>query len=162
MVWGRPRLTADVDVTLHLIPDDPAALVAAMRAAGFELRVPDAHDFVRRTRVLPFLHEATGMPLDLVLAGPGLEEEFARDAVTVSIEEVDVPVISPADLIVTKILAGRPKDLEDVRGVLLVQGDDLDVPRVRTRLRQIEQALDQSDLVPSFESQLSSARRQRT
>jgi hypothetical protein len=102
------------------------------------------------------------MPLDVVLAGPGLEEEFARDAVEVTVEGTPVPFISPVDLIVTKILAGRPKDLEDVRGIVLAQGDGLDVARVRRRLRQIEQALDQSDLTPLFEAQLRATNPKRT
>ena len=162
IVWGRPRLTRDVDVTVHLDPDDPAAFVAAMGEAGFDLRVADADDFVRRTRVLPFVHAPTDLPLDVVLAGPGLEDAFARDAIGVSVEGTVVPVISPTDLIVTKVLAGRPKDLEDVRGVVLTQGDDLDVAAVRMRLRQIEQALDQSDLLPAFEAELRAARRPRS
>jgi hypothetical protein len=162
MVWGRPRLTGDVDVTVHLEPDDPSRLVAAMGSAGFDLRVQDPDDFVRRTRVLPFVHRETDMPLDVVLAGPGLEEEFARDAVEVTVEGTPVPFISPVDLIVTKILAGRPKDLEDVRGIVLAQGDGLDVARVRRRLRQIEQALDQSDLTPLFEAQLRATNPKRT
>jgi hypothetical protein len=159
MVWGRPRLTVDVDVTVHLVPEDPMVFVLAMRDAGFELRVRDVEDFVRRTRVLPFLHAASGLPLDVVLAGPGLEDEFARDAIGVPVAGTMVPFISPVDLVVTKILAGRPKDLEDVHGVILAQGDSLDVGRVRRRLRQIEKAVDQSDLVPSFEAQLRRARR---
>jgi hypothetical protein len=162
MVWGRPRLTGDVDVTVHLEPDDPGGLVAAMGDAGFDLRVQDADDFVRRTRVLPFVHRETGVPLDVVLAGPGLEEEFANDAIEVSVEGMAVPFISPVDLIVTKVLAGRPKDLEDVRGIILAQGDALDVTRVRRRLRQIEQALDQSDLAPLFEAQLRATNPKRT
>jgi predicted nucleotidyltransferase len=53
-----------------------------------------------------------------VLAGPGLEEQFLARAVLVDIGGVRVPVMSPEDLVVTKILAGRPKDIEDVRGIL--------------------------------------------
>jgi hypothetical protein len=155
---GRPRLTGDVDVTVHREPEDPTGLVAAMRGAGFDLRVSDAANFVRRTRVLPFLHRATDLPLDLVLAGPGLEEEFARDAIMAPVGGTEVPFISPADLAVTKVLAGRPKDLDDVPGVILAQGASLDVTRIRDRLRQIEAALDQSDLSPAFEAQLKAAR----
>jgi hypothetical protein len=162
MVWGRPRLTGDVDVTVHLEPDDPSRRVAAMGSAGFDLRVQGPVDFVRRARVLPCVQRETDMPLDVVLAGPGLEEEFARDAVEVTVEGTPVPFISPVDLIVTKILAGRPKDLEDVRGIVLAQGDGLDVARVRRRLRQIEQALDQSDLTPLFEAQLRATNPKRT
>ena len=154
MLWGRPRLTGDVDVTVRLVPEDPTALVEAMGAVGFDLRVRDVDDFVQRTRVLPFLHLETDLPLDLVLAGPGLEEEFARDAVRIPIAGTSIPFISAGDLIVTKILAGRSKDLDDVRGIILAQGPALDVARIRTRLRQIEAALDQSDLTPAFEAHL--------
>ncbi len=76
VVWGRPRLTADVDITVQLVPQDTAGFCADMEAAGFRLRVRDRDAFVARTRVLPFLHQPTQLPLDVVLAGPGLEEQF--------------------------------------------------------------------------------------
>lgn len=80
VVWGRPRMTADVYVTAFLEPDDPLAFVAAMERESFRLRVADPREFVAKTRVLPFLHMATCLPLDVVLAGPGPEEEFAGAA----------------------------------------------------------------------------------
>jgi hypothetical protein len=63
------------------------------------------------------------------------------------------------DLIVTKVLAGRPKDVEDVRGVLGQRGSDLDLGRVRRLLALLEDALGQSDLLPLFEAQLAAIRR---
>jgi hypothetical protein len=66
---------------------------------------------------------------------------------------VRVPVISPEDLVVTKILAGRPKDLEDVRGVLRQTGAGFDLERVRSLLALLEAALDRSDLRTLFEEQ---------
>ena len=75
IAYGVPRLSADVDVTLRLSPDDPERFAADMHAAGFTLRVDDP-DFVRRTRVMPFVHLSTAMPVDVVLAASGLEDEF--------------------------------------------------------------------------------------
>lgn len=46
----------------------------------------------------------------------------------------------------TKVLAGRPKDLEDVRGVLLERLDTLDLAMIRGTLGLLEDALSQSDL----------------
>jgi len=63
-------------------------------------------------------------------------------------------VISPEDLIVTKVLAGRPKDIEDVRGVLQERLDSLDLERVRSLLRLLEQALTQSDLLSTLEREI--------
>jgi len=159
VVWGRPRLTADVDVTCFLDPDDPTAFAAAMRRGGFELRVRDAAGFVKTTRVLPFVHLATGLPVDIVLAGPGLEEEFERAAVRIDVHGTTIPFIAAEDLLVTKILAGRPKDLEDVRGILLARHATLDIEHVRARLRLLEAALGQSDLLPLLDEQVASTRR---
>jgi hypothetical protein len=72
VIYGVPRLSADVDVTIALLPDDPERFARDMEAAGFALRVHDP-EFVRRTRVMPFVHRSTAMPLDVVLAGSGLE-----------------------------------------------------------------------------------------
>jgi hypothetical protein len=90
----------------------------------------------------------TAIPVDLVLAGPGLEELFqtrvrrhARGAIT-------IPVASPEDLIAMKILAGRPRDIEDVRSVLRAVGPELDVPVMTETLSLLERALGQSDLLP--------------
>ncbi len=65
-----------------------------------------------------------------------------------------VPVLTAEDLIVTKVLAGRPKDVEDIRGVLAERGERLDLARIRDVLHMLEQALGQSDLVPQFEAEL--------
>lgn len=119
--YGVPRLSADVYVTVQPDPADPERFVADMEASGFVLRVGDA-DFVRGTRVMPFVHTATGMPLDVVLAGSGLEDEFLNRAVVTDVGGTTVPLIDLQDLIVAKILAGRPKDLVDAQ-----------VPRSRTR-----------------------------
>ena len=113
---------------------------------------------VARTRVFPFTHTNSGLALDAVLGGPGLEEEFLRTARQVDVGGVTVPVIGPEELIVTKVLAGRTKDLDDVRGILVAQGEALDLQRVRTLIHVLEAAIDQSDLLPCLEEQLRIAR----
>ena len=51
----------------------------------------------------------------------------------------------------TKILGGRPKDIQDVRGVILARRDEIDIGRVRSLLRLLEEALGQSDLLPALD-----------
>ncbi len=58
---------------------------------------------------------------------------------------------------VTKTLAVRPKDLEDVRGILRARWDSLDLELIRATLRLLEQALAQCDLLPVFETELAHA-----
>jgi hypothetical protein len=161
LLWGRPRFTADIDVTVRMDPEDPRRLVDALERAGFTLRVAADDAFVARTRVLPFIHTETHWPLDIVLAGPGLEEQFIARAVIVDLGGVRVPVIRAEDLIVTKVLAGRPKDIEDVRSVLLERVDRLDLASIRETLRLLEEALSLGDLLPVFEAELANVRSRR-
>ena len=154
LAYGVPRLSADVDVTLKLEPDDPQRFASSMRAAGFALRVADP-DFVRRTRVMPFVHTATAMPLDIVLAGSGLEDEFLDRARAVDVGGIKVPLIAVRDLIIAKLLASRPQDLTDARSLWRIHRRDVDVSSIRGTLRLLEEALDQSDLLPAFESMVS-------
>jgi hypothetical protein len=148
-------LTADVDVTVQLGVQDFAGFVARMQKKGFELRVRDVDG------VLPFVHRASEIPVHVVLAGRGLEEEFLKRARPVDLGDVALPVISPEDLIVTKVLAGRPKDLEDIRGVLRARLETLDLAHIRRLLRLLQQALGQSDLKLLFEKELALIRRGR-
>jgi hypothetical protein len=53
--------------------------------------------------------------------------------------------------VVAKILAGRPKDLEDARSLWRLHCARIDVPRIRRTLRLLEEALNQSDLLPSLD-----------
>ena len=151
VAYGLPRLSADVDVTLALTPDAPERFAHDMAAGGFSLRVTDP-TFVRRTRVMPFVHDATGMPLDIVLAGSGLEEEFLARASLADIGGAAVPLIELSDLIIAKVLAGRPKDISDASGLWRLHGRRVDHDRVRETLTLLEEALGQSDLVSAFEA----------
>jgi hypothetical protein len=130
IAYGVPRLSADVDVTLALAPDAPERFAGDMAEAGFALRIDDP-DFVRRTRVMPFVHLATGMPLDVVLAGSGLEDEFLDRVRTLDVSGTAVPLIDLDDVIIAKVLAGRPKDLEDATALWHLHHEDLDAGRVR-------------------------------
>jgi hypothetical protein len=151
VVYGVPRLSADVDVTLDLTPDAPDRFAAEMERAGFRLAVNDP-DFVRRTRVMPFTHVRTGMPLDVVLAGSGLEEDFLDRAVRTDIAGLAVPIIELSDLIIAKVLAGRPRDIDDARALWRLHRSTMDADRIRRTLRLLEEALSQSDLLPAFEA----------
>jgi hypothetical protein len=156
LLYGSARLTADVDVTVDLGDLDPEKMVAALAAAGFRMRVEGA-DFVQRTRVLPVLHVPTGIAADIVLAGPGIEELFLDRAAIRDVDGARVPVARPEDIVAMKILASRPKDLDDIVAILAARAD-LDLDLLRGTLKLLEGALDQSDLLPALEAALVRAR----
>jgi hypothetical protein len=160
ILHGVARLTADVDVTVRLPAAMPnQSLVAVLQEHRFKARFDDPA-FVERTRVIPLVHIPTSMPLDAVLAGPGIEDRFFDRAQTREVEGVRVRVASAEDLVVMKILAGRPKDLDDVRAMLAAHAGAIDAEYIRSTLAILEAALAQSDLLPAFEQGLASAGRQ--
>ncbi|HEY6174931.1 MAG TPA: hypothetical protein VIX73_10820 [Kofleriaceae bacterium] len=146
---GFPRATADLDLTIDLGQLTPRALIAALDKAGFAARFTD-DDFIAATRVIPIVHRATKLPVDLVLAGSGLEQRFLDEVELRRIGTRRVPVLSAENLIVTKLLAARPKDLEDIRELVASRGASLDHARIVELLGLLQQALDQSDLVPLY------------
>ena len=84
LVWGRPRLTTDVDVTVKCSVSTDH-LVGTLDTHGFSLRMDATETFIRTTRVVPLEHHASGLALDVVLAGPGLEDLFLERAVAIAV-----------------------------------------------------------------------------
>jgi len=145
-VRGAPRATQDIDITVAVAHEALPGLLVSLRAAGLTLRYADQfEELLAAGCVVPLTH-TSGMEVDLVVAGSGLEMLALERAERVSIEQTSVPVAHATDLVVMKVLAGRGKDLDDVRA-LLASGD-VDVAEARDLLRQLEEALGQSDLVP--------------
>jgi hypothetical protein len=151
---GAPRLTGDVDVIVQLTSIDERALLADLHREGFTVRVDDPVAFAARTRVFPLWHDASGYGVDVMLGGPGLEETFLARAVERVVEGLTVRVVRAEDLVVMKLLAGRPKDDDDVAGVLAAQGAAFDAELARATLRTIEEALDRDDLVKALDAAL--------
>jgi hypothetical protein len=60
-----------------------------------------------------------------------------------------------------KVLAGRPRDREDVVAMLRARGGALDLDRIRATLSLLEKALAQADLLPELERALERAGRGR-
>lgn len=161
LIYGAMRFTDDVDITVELAERTPRELLEALAVQGVILRVPWTDDFISHTRVLPLLHVATDTPIDAVLAGPGLEEMFLARATTRSMGSIELPVVSVEDLVAMKILSGRGKDFDDVASVLRQQAATVSVAQIESTLALLEEALDQSDLMPRFQELLKKAAKRR-
>jgi len=149
LAYGRPRMTMDVDITVNVAA--PAELLAALEPHGIEPRFPLSDDLLTRLRLLPMMHLPTQIPIDLVMAGGGLEEDLLARVCLVDVGGVEVPMISVEDLIALKVLAGRRKDLDDVRGVLAEQRGRIALDLTREVLAAFEEATGERKLVARLE-----------
>ncbi|MEM6992878.1 MAG: nucleotidyl transferase AbiEii/AbiGii toxin family protein [Myxococcota bacterium] len=144
LLRGSRRLTSDVDVTVLPRGTPTEELVRRLAAHGLSLRVPDSADFVRQTRVLPAVHDMSGMPVDVVLGGPGLEEVFLQAAEEVSLGDLRIPVATAEHLIVMKLLAARPKDMQDAVAIASVA--EADLTEVEALVEAIAAGLGEDDI----------------
>jgi len=151
IVHGAARLTADVDITVMLGNQPIENLIQVLKEKEFEVCVSDVLIFVEHSRVLPVIHSKSNMPVDIVLGGPGLEEQFMQRAQQHDLDGVMVPIASGEDVVAMKILAGREKDLDDALAIIMAQGEQLDLLTTRSTLDLLEKALDRSDLLRSLD-----------
>jgi hypothetical protein len=145
-IHGRPRMTLDADVTIALDVAELPRILEAAAACGFSPRVESPREFAETTRVLPLALDRDGWEVDLVFAGTPYELEAIARAATVSVGGVRLPVVSAADLVIHKILAGRPRDVEDAESIVLRQGDRVDRAFVRETLLGVASFLADDDL----------------
>ncbi|MCU0698746.1 MAG: nucleotidyltransferase [Myxococcaceae bacterium] len=146
---GAQRTTQDVDVTV--LTDEPTAvLVEALRQERLVTMFDDAA-FIEQTRVIPCQHVPSGWKVDVVLGGPGLEELVSLESEPHRVGALRVPVVRLEHLLVLKTLAGRPQDLADIARLLAARPEaNLEV--VRALLRELGDALADSELVDRFEA----------
>jgi len=113
-------------VTLGVGPDHLGRVLEACSAIGLEPLPNDVPGFVAETFVLPTRHEASAMRVDLIFSTLPYEAQAIGRAIRIPIGGTAVPFATAEDLVVHKLFAGRPRDLEDVVGVIRRQGDAMD------------------------------------
>lgn len=133
---GVRRTTTDIDAVVRGDEVDEGRLASVLADHGIHPRVADAQAFARANLVYLARHAETGVDLDISLAWSGFEHEALAARTHAAFGHVTVPMARTEDLIVLKVVAGRPQDLSDVQSLLLLS-PDIDLDRVRRRTREL-------------------------
>lgn len=141
LVHGEPRLTRDMDITLAAETDRLPHLLDLLADLGWPPLPEDPADFVEQTLVLPCEDKATGIKMDFIFGLSKYEHEAVARAEAHVFLGVPVRFATAEDLIIHKVLAGRPRDLEDVEGVL-TKKPNLDLALIRKVLAEFTQELE--------------------
>lgn len=159
-IHGLPRSTQDVDLVAAMSQEHVAPFIEAMEP---EFYVSEAAmlDALRARGSFNVIHQDTAMKVDLfmVRADPLSRAQLTRRRFTTlaGAEGAAVPVLSPEDIILQKLLwfqRGQrvsERQWRDVLGVLKVQGDLLD-------LEYLTAAADMSELRALLDDALAQAR----
>ena len=146
LVYGEPRLTRDIDITLGASTDRLADILALSGRIGLSARVKDEADFVDRTMVLPCEHPQTGIRVDFIFSWSVYEQQALQRTREVKLGKTIVRFASLEDLIVHKIIAGRPRDLEDVR-IVLLKNPYADADYIRRWLKDFQDTTNEPYLI---------------
>lgn len=133
-MYGKPRFTEDIDITIALTPDEAEKLISAVDES-FAILPADTQRFVRETWVLPLEQRETKVRVDIIFSITPFEREAIEKARKIKIDDVPVPYILPEYLVVQKIMAGRARDLEDAAGIIEVQGDTIDIGKIEKLIK---------------------------
>lgn len=148
LIWGVPRATFDVDVTVWVEPKAEGK-TASRLCKAFKPLAKDPLAFLADIRVLPL--EVSGIKVDLIFGELPFEKQAIERARSVEFGGHRVRVCTPEDLVVHKILAERPKDEEDLKGLAQRTGGKLDRAYLDPLVRSLAQQLDRPDLWDRFE-----------
>lgn len=114
---AAPRLTNDVDLLLADTGEGLEILEAALASAGWSVQRADAAG-----ELLRLTHPEYGIA-DLLIAGTDYQQSAIERSIVEVIDEQRVPVLTPEDVIVHKLIAGRLQDLADIEAVLECDND---------------------------------------
>jgi len=150
-VLGRPRLTQDVDALAILPEGDWANAVATAAHYGIHPRIENPLDFARRSRVLLMRHAESGIDIDVTFGGLSFEQTAIDNSAIHDIGGLRVRLPRVEDLLIMKAIARRPKDLQDIEG-LLAAHPEADVATVRQSIREFATAMSMSDMLDDFDN----------
>ncbi|HEA65725.1 MAG TPA: hypothetical protein ENI07_02725 [Desulfobacterales bacterium] len=142
-VWGNPRVTFDIDVTLW-VTDKEIQNVVQILSEAFEVLVSRPIDFILEMRVLP-LQTKNGVRLDIIFGSLPYEQEAIQRSIDVDISGTPVRFCTPEDLILHKIISTREKDLDDIIGLLNRRLSLLDLKYLEPRIRELVKITENPD-----------------
>ncbi len=149
LLYGTPRMTKDIDITLGVDIGRLESILPALEAMGLEIIPKDFRSFAENTSVLPTRDNGSGIRVDFIFSFTPYERQAISRGKAVSLSGTNVMFASAEDVIIHKIFAGRPRDLEDVRSILL-KSLNLDKKYIRKWLSEFEKSTEKKGLSKTF------------
>ena len=151
LLYGRPRLTRDIDITLGVDTDHFAAIDELCKDADLQILVNNPEQFAARTRVLPAEDTTLRIRVDFIFSFTPYEKQAIAKANRVMMEDYPVNFASCEDVIVHKMIAARAVDLEDVRHILAKNRDHIDLAYIRRWLSEFSSLPEHERIGEDFE-----------
>ena len=155
---AQPRATRDIDACVWVEQRLWPSLIDSGKDYGFAARIDDAVAFAARSRVFLLVHEPTGIKVDFAMAGLPFEKDMISRASTIAVADFQVKVPSPEDLVISKAVAHRARDLVDIESII-ESHPQLDLDRIRSLIQEFATVLEMPEIVTDLEKILKSHQR---
>jgi predicted nucleotidyltransferase len=142
LLHGEPRLTRDIDITLGITTEKLDVVLNLIGNVGLKPLV-DPDDFTLQTMVLPCQHLESPIRVDFIFSFSPYERQAMERVCLVEMEGITVKFASAEDLVIHKVFAGRPRDMEDVKSIL-IKNPDMDFLYIRQWLNELSEATGES------------------
>ncbi|MFW6129070.1 MAG: nucleotidyl transferase AbiEii/AbiGii toxin family protein [Candidatus Aminicenantaceae bacterium] len=119
LIYGEPRLTKDIDITLGINVDELDKLKEVIHTVNLTVLVNNPEKFAKDTMVLPTLDDESKIRVDFIFSFSLYENEALKRTNNIKIKGKTVRFASLEDVIIHKIISGRARDLEDIRIIIL-------------------------------------------
>lgn len=150
LLYGTPRLTRDIDITLGIDTDKYLLLEQVCKKAALKLLPENAQDFARTTKVLPTAEKRLGIRVDFVFSFTPYERQAIQRAKSVQMGGYSVKFASCEDVIIHKLFAARAIDEEDVKNILLKNSNKLNLRYIQRWLREFNRLSTQKGILKKF------------
>jgi len=144
LAYSIPRLTKDIDITISLAPEDVGKIIKICKKLNLKILTSTPESFVRKTSVLPAQDKKSGFRIDFIFSTSEYEKQALKRAKRFQLENSYVRFASPEDIIIHKFIAGRTRDIEDIKNLLAKQ--HIDFAYIKSWLKKFDQALSTSYL----------------
>lgn len=149
----RPRTTQDIDVLSVLEESQWKAFLKKGRRFGFEARIPDVLSFAQENRVLLLRHTKSGVNIDISFGYLPFEKESIKQKTIHKVGHLQIPLPTPENLIIMKMVAHRPQDMIDVRTILQTY-PKLDRKRIRGWVKEFAIALENPEILSDLKKMM--------
>ncbi|HEV7860869.1 MAG TPA: nucleotidyltransferase [Pyrinomonadaceae bacterium] len=150
---AQPRATQDIDALIWLEESRWETFLQAGDTYGFASRISGPLEFAGRARVLLLRDQTSGISIDISCGALEFEREMIERSTALTIGALNLKVPTPEDLIITKAVAQRQKDIADIEAIIMIY-PNLDLARIRNWTREFATALEMPELLENLEKLL--------
>jgi hypothetical protein len=149
-IIGKDRPTGDVDALILADNQDFEKLLQIAAELGLTPRNQNPIEFAKRHRIFLFRHLPSGIEVDLAVGALPFEAEKVKRSRPVTVLGVTFPVPTPEDMVISKAIAGRSKDISDIEHILRLH-PDLSTKRIRSWVQQFAELLERPEILTDLE-----------